>query len=140
MSVYNLLLIPLCAFGLIGCLAASSKEIHLICENSIEVSELENQLTKIVQTHKFYSDPIEKPKKGELHFKGYFQAVRPKIETYLIVVIGQTRPLKARMMVTQYRALGVDDMLPREVLDVFDAIVSDINSRFIKNCKISNPR
>ena len=127
------LIFAVCAvIGLVGCISASSKEVRFVCDNSVETTDLENQIIDVAEAHKF--PLIVHPQKGDLTFRGYLQSAHPKKETYLYIKIGQTRPTKVSLMVVQGRAPGGEDILPPEVLDVFNSIVSEVNTRFINSC------
>lgn len=93
------------------------------------LSNFEKQINIIAQSHQFFSAP---PEKEGLRFYS-----RLKSSPSLYAVISQSRTPEIILGISILRGPGTEDKLPPEVLDVFDAIVREVNAQFSKSCRIT---
>jgi hypothetical protein len=126
--VNYLVIFAICSFGLTGCLAGSGKQVVFTCDDSVRSSDIEKQISIIAEAHQFFLVTSEK---GNLIFNSDIE-----YSPSLYAVIGQSRSSEVILGVSILRGPGTEDKLPPEVLDVFENIVREVNTRLLKSCSL----
>lgn len=124
--VAHYVIILMCSFGLVGCLTASNKQVRFSCDDSVMPTNLEKKITVIAQAHHFFPAP---PEKAGLRFYSNM-----KSSPSLYAVVSSSRAPEFILGISVMRSPGSEDKLPPEVLVIFDAIVHEVNTHYVKNC------